>query len=87
VISVTSRRLGWLSGEYAKGAIGDEQDHAGRHFNPQEPIARAKALSVELATPITPGFELPPNALAIDHQRHVVDRLEQETTHEAAKPP
>jgi hypothetical protein len=35
--------------------------------------------SVELATPITPGFELPPNALAIDHQRHVVDRLEQET--------
>jgi hypothetical protein len=25
--------------------------------NPQELIARAKALSVELATPITPGFD------------------------------
>jgi hypothetical protein len=58
VISVTSdsrgydrgiRRLGRLSVEYAKGAIGDEH-HAGRHFNPQEPIARAKGLSVELAT-------------------------------------
>ena len=30
---------------------------------------------------------LPPGPLAVDHQRHVVDRLEQETAHEAAEPP
>ena len=55
-----------------RGRRGDEQDHPGRISDPQEVIARAKALSVELGTPITPGFE----ALVFKASRGIEDIYE-----------
>jgi len=55
-----------------RGRRRDEQDHPGRHLDPQEVIARAKALSAELGTPITPGFE----ALVFKASRGIEDIYE-----------
>jgi PAS domain-containing protein len=60
------RMLGYTAGEVMnKVTPADISD-------PQELIARAKALSVELATPITPGFE----ALVFKASRGIEDIYE-----------
>src|ERR1700735_2201291 len=60
------RRLGYTASEVMdKITPADISD-------PQEVIARAKALSLELATPITPGFE----ALAFKASRGIEDKYE-----------
>ena len=54
------------------GRRSSEQDHARRISDPQEVIGRAKALSVELATTIEPGFQ----ALAFKASREIEDIYE-----------
>jgi hypothetical protein len=50
----------------------DEQDHPGRHFRPTGSDRARRALSAELGTPITPGFE----ALVFKASRGIEDIYE-----------